>query len=86
MEFETLVPGHGAPLTRAQFETWRGAFDGLLRCAASEAAPAECAAGWRAAAGALLDGHPRGLTDELLQYYVTQRLRGPAAGADCPAG
>jgi glyoxylase-like metal-dependent hydrolase (beta-lactamase superfamily II) len=82
--FETLVPGHGAPMSRAQFATYRNAFDGLLACAASDASPAACVEGWLRDAGPLLDGHPEGLTRGLVDYYVTQRLRGDAARADCP--
>ena len=79
--FERLVPGHGAPLTRAGFARYRVAFDRLLACAASDAAPARCVDTWRDAAGALLAGHPEAQVQGLVEYYVTQRLRG---ADDCP--
>jgi glyoxylase-like metal-dependent hydrolase (beta-lactamase superfamily II) len=84
MPFERLVPGHGAPLTRAGFSRYRAAFKRLLACAASDASPATCVTTWRHAAGPLLAGHPDELVSALIEYYVTQRLRGNAAGADCP--
>jgi glyoxylase-like metal-dependent hydrolase (beta-lactamase superfamily II) len=82
--FEQLIPGHGAPLTRSAFARYRGAFDGLLACAASDAPPAQCVARWREAAGDLLDGTPPEQVGGLVEYYVTQRLRGDGASADCP--
>lgn len=81
--FERLVPGHGAPLTRAGFERYRRAFDRLLSCAASDAAAGTCVDVWRNAAGPLLVGHPDALARGLVEHYVTQRLRGEAARADC---
>lgn len=83
--FERLVPGHGAPMTRAQFATYRAAFDGLLECAASPAAPADCAQRWSKDAAPLLQGQDAGLTKGLIEYYVEHRLRGAGAAADCPA-
>lgn len=82
--FEHVVPGHGPVLTRAGFERYRDAFDRLLECAGSKAEPAQCVATWREAAGDLLDDHPADQVEGLIEYYVTQRLRGAAASADCP--
>lgn len=53
-EFDTLVPGHGAPMSRAEFLSWRSAFDNLLDCAASAATRAECIAGWQGDAAAFI--------------------------------
>lgn len=83
--FELLVPGHGEPMTRADFATYRTAFDGLLQCAATEATPSDCAQRWSAEAGSLLRGMDAGLTRSLIEYYVEYRLRGPNQGRDCPA-
>src|SRR5690606_38441368 len=47
-EFTRLVPGHGAPMSRLDFETWRASFDGLLQCAASDAETAACSEAWLA--------------------------------------
>lgn len=83
--FESLLPGHGKPMDRAQFATYRRAFDGLLKCAAEEVAPSVCSERWSADAGTLLDGQDPDLTRGLIEYYVTQRLRGADAMKDCPA-
>jgi len=77
LPFATLVPGHGAPLTHAQFATWRGAYDHLLACAASDAPAAACRDGWLADAGALVPESDRSLATGLLEYYVGQVLRAP---------
>ena len=35
VDFDILVPGHGEPMSRADFAVYRRAFDALLACAAS---------------------------------------------------
>jgi glyoxylase-like metal-dependent hydrolase (beta-lactamase superfamily II) len=86
--FDMLVPGHGAPMSHAQFATYRRAFDGLLACAASDAAVADCAAGWERGLGPLLPADQRGLSRELLDYYFQAVLRAPPRKRDryCRAG
>jgi glyoxylase-like metal-dependent hydrolase (beta-lactamase superfamily II) len=76
VDFETLVPGHGAPMVRAVFTTYRGGFDGLLTCAASAAEDAACIDGWFHAVKAEDSPYAR----ELLAYYVKQFLRPDAPG------
>ena len=46
LAFTRLVPGHGAPMSHAQFTRYRHAFDRLLACAASDAAASACRDGW----------------------------------------
>jgi len=77
-EWTTLVPGHGAPMDRAAFATYRTAFDNLLACAASTAAKEACVDGWLGDAGALLPESERERTRGMADYYVEQILRGPA--------
>ena len=88
LPFDHLVPGHGAPMTHAQFAAWRGAFDRLLACAGSDADAAACKAGWLRDAGALLPEGDRALAGSLLDYYLPQVLRAPPArrARYCPAG
>ena len=50
--FVTLIPGHGAPMTKPQFLQWRTAFGNLLDCAVTDKASEECVAGWRRDAAA----------------------------------
>ncbi len=44
--FSIAVPGHGAPMTRAQFDAYRRAFAGFRSCVASERTAAACAEEW----------------------------------------
>lgn len=69
--FERLIPGHGAPMTHAEFRAWKLAFEHLLDCTGPVAA---CIAGWRADAKAFLPPVDPGI-DELLTYYITEHLR-----------
>ena len=75
--FETVIPGHGAPMTRAQFASYRQAFGDLIGCAASDRGKADCAAAWTKAVAPLLGDDPvqpkraQGMTE----YYVQDVLR-----------
>ena len=82
--FELLVPGHGEPLTRQEFAAYRTAFDGLLACAASPAAPSDCALRWAKDTARIQFGADPKLASGLIEYYVQNRLRGAAEGKDCP--
>jgi glyoxylase-like metal-dependent hydrolase (beta-lactamase superfamily II) len=73
--FTTLVPGHGAPMTRAEFLTWRTAFNNLLDCAASEATREACIAGWRRDAAPFQRPGREQLIDQMTGYYLDTRLR-----------
>ncbi len=86
--FDTLVPGHGAPMTHAQFGQYRRAFDGLLACAAGDAGVADCAARWENDLGPLLPENQRRLSRMLLDYYFQNVLRAGPAKRDryCRAG
>jgi glyoxylase-like metal-dependent hydrolase (beta-lactamase superfamily II) len=75
-EFETLVPGHGEPMTRASFSTYRRGFDALLACAGSSAGNAACIEGWFRDVRAADSPYAR----ELLDYYLKQFLRPDAPG------
>ncbi|MEX2124781.1 MAG: MBL fold metallo-hydrolase [Woeseia sp.] len=72
--FETLIPGHGDPMTRALFMQWRGAFTNLLDCAAGDSSKETCIAGWsRDAADFIPAGETR--VDGMVGYYIDTRLR-----------
>ena len=76
-EFQTLVPGHGDPMTRGQFMQWRGAFNNLLDCAAGHAPRADCVTGWlRDAAEFIPEGETR--VEGMIGYYIDTRLRAEA--------
>jgi len=81
-DFKTLIPGHGAPLQRAQFETYRKAYGNLVACGASSKDKSVCVDGWLADAKPLLaDADPR-FVRSLLDYYVDNSLRAPKAQVD----
>jgi glyoxylase-like metal-dependent hydrolase (beta-lactamase superfamily II) len=72
--FATLIPGHGAPMTKPQFLKWRTAFGNLLDCAASDREKQACVAGWKRDAAAFIPaGDPR--IDGMVGYYLDTRLR-----------
>lgn len=76
VRFKRLVPGHGRPLSPAEFQAYRGAFGALLDCAATKAPAAHCAVVWRQGVKTLVgdaDAAPPGL----LEYYI-DLLRDPA--------
>ena len=75
--FTTAIPGHGSPMSRDQFASYRGAFNALIACARSERTKTECASQWVENVKPLLGPEPieqrraRGMTE----YYVGDVLR-----------
>lgn len=63
--FRTVIPGHGAPMNRAQFDAYRSAFGAFVDCARTEAEPAACVAIW-------MDG--------AAQFYTTDAERAEGRG------
>lgn len=86
--FDTLVPGHGAAMTRGEFDAWRRGFDNLLDCAASDALAAACIEGWGRDAARFIPAEDRPRVAQMVGYYLATRLR--AAPAErvryCPGG
>ena len=73
--FQTLVPGHGDPMSRGDFAQWKTAFRNLVDCSAGTATKEECIAGWnRDAARFVAPLAPRKV-DPLIDYYIDTRLR-----------
>lgn len=72
--FATLIPGHGAPMTKPQFLQWRRAFDNLLDCAVSDREKEACVAGWKRDAAAFIPAGDRRI-DGMVGYYLDTRLR-----------
>ena len=73
--FVTLIPGHGAPMTRAQFLQWKGAFDTFVDCGKSTRPKQECVAGWKRDAAPFIDPVHDAYVTEATAYYVDTRLR-----------
>lgn len=75
-KFKVLIPGHGAPMRRAQFETYRNAYANLLDCATSAKDKSACIDGWVGDAKPLLADDEAKFARSLLDYYVDSSLRG----------
>jgi glyoxylase-like metal-dependent hydrolase (beta-lactamase superfamily II) len=73
--FETLIPGHGAPMDRAQFLAWRSAFSNFVDCGASARPKEACVAGWRRDAARFIGPGREALIDSMALYYLDSRLR-----------
>ena len=70
--FEIAIPGHGSPMTRAQFRVYRGAFEAFVDCSNSRRPASECASGWADSVEPLLADDPGGKprARETAEYYV----------------
>jgi glyoxylase-like metal-dependent hydrolase (beta-lactamase superfamily II) len=73
--FETLIPGHGKPMTRDEFNLYRTAFDRLVECGEGSSPKQRCTDGWKRDAGRLLSEQDRKDAQMLLDYYVDAILR-----------
>jgi glyoxylase-like metal-dependent hydrolase (beta-lactamase superfamily II) len=76
--FEWLVPGHGAPMHRAQFAAYRKAFSDLLDCAAGDAKQNACVDGWISDASTLISSEDASYARALIGYYLENYLRNPS--------
>jgi hypothetical protein len=77
--FEQLVPGHGAPLSRAQFDRYRVACGNLFSCAAGAAGKPVCIDAWLQDARDLFPASEIALARSSLDYYLDV-LRAPDGG------
>ena len=74
--FTWLVPGHGAPMRRKQFEIYRQAFSRLLACAAGNGEKADCIDGWINDAAPLVPSSKDvSYARTLIGYYLDNYLR-----------
>ena len=81
--FVTLIPGHGAPMSHAEFGIWRAAFDSLVACGRGDADKQLCIDGWlRDARTFLVREQDREDARMLLDYYVDEILRSPEKRAE----
>lgn len=76
--FKLLVPGHGEPMRRKQFEVYRTAFGNLLDCAGSARTQGQCADGWLHDVGPLVPLSQQRFARALLDYYMDKSLRAEA--------
>ena len=82
LPFTQLVPGHGPVMSRADVARWRGAFDALLDCAASQRPPTACSAAWASGLGPLLPPAEQRRATAMLEFYFAEHLRADAAQRD----
>jgi glyoxylase-like metal-dependent hydrolase (beta-lactamase superfamily II) len=76
--FEWLVPGHGAPMHKAQFTAYRKAFSNLLDCVAGNAGKNACVDGWIGDASALFaSSKDASYARTLIGYYMDNYLSHP---------
>ena len=76
--FDWLVPGHGAPMHKAQFAVYRQAFSNLLDCAAGNAGKNACIDGWTGDAASLFaSSKDASYARTLTGYYVDNYLSHP---------
>jgi glyoxylase-like metal-dependent hydrolase (beta-lactamase superfamily II) len=73
--FTTLIPGHGEPMTRADFLEWKTAYDNLVSCGHSTAPVKTCVEGWQKDAAKFIDADHKAYVGEAADYYLTTRLR-----------
>ncbi len=73
--FTTLVPGHGQPMTRSDFLTWRTAYDNFVACGRSTATSQQCIDGWQRDAAKFIDVEHRDYSGQAAAYYIDTRLR-----------
>ncbi|MBA2919931.1 MBL fold metallo-hydrolase [Sphingomonas sp. MAH-20] len=86
--FKALVPGHGAVMSRADFDSWRKAFDALLDCAAGSVGRQACIEGWMKDAAPFIPAADKDRVPGMIGYYIDTRLRAaPDEKARyCPGG
>ena len=80
--FTTLIPGHGPVMSRADFATWRTAYDNFVKCGHSDAAKQKCVDGWSHDAAKFIDKAHRDYARGAADYYLESRLRASPAEQD----
>jgi len=75
VDFQTLIPGHGAPMSKPDFIQWKTAFGALVGCGRSTAAISECVDGWMTNAAPFIAEDKKAYVREAAAYYVETRLR-----------
>ncbi len=85
--FRIAIPGHGEPMDRQQFDTWRGAFNGFMDCVEGSSEAGQCAAAWAEAATPLVGGGEAARREArgYAEYYVGMLRANGGKSADCRA-
>jgi len=80
VKFKTLIPGHGSPMNRSAFETYRSAFTDLLQCAQHPENKQQCIDSWFADAHRLTNPDDEAYGRILLSYYFDEFIAPHSAG------
>lgn len=85
--FTTAIPGHGAPMTRAQFDAWRGAFNRFMDCVQGPGEAGRCAATWADGIASFngSDERARKMALGYAEYYVGFLRENGGKSRDCLA-
>ena len=85
--FRVAIPGHGEPMSPAQFDTWRRAFGAFMDCADGTTEAGECAAGWADGIASFTAGDEQARRAALgyAEYYVGLLRANGGKSADCLA-
>lgn len=75
LPFTTLIPGHGDPMTKADFAQWRTAYDNFVDCGHSTRPGKECVEGWNRDAAKFIDAAHAAYAKGAAGYYLQIRLR-----------
>jgi glyoxylase-like metal-dependent hydrolase (beta-lactamase superfamily II) len=82
--FRTAIAGHGEPMTRHQFNSWRVAYGAFIDCAAGEAAAASCASAWALAMAQFnMDELSQRRATGMAEYYVVYLRENGGKSPDC---
>ena len=85
--FNTAIPGHGRPMTRAQFDTYRQSFGAFVSCVRTDAPSAQCSEGWVKGMTTIIGDDPdrRKAIAANMDYYVDYLRKGGGKAPDCKA-
>jgi glyoxylase-like metal-dependent hydrolase (beta-lactamase superfamily II) len=81
--FRIAIPGHGDPMTRAQFNTYRVAYGAFVDCVKSSAEAAHCAGVWADGVASLAGVGDIAPAREYAEYYVGFLRANNGTGQTC---
>ncbi len=85
--FRVAIPGHGEPMSPAQFDTWRSAFGTFMACVEGKTEAAQCAAAWADGIASFTAGDDAARRAALgfAEYYVGFLRANGGKSPDCLA-
>jgi glyoxylase-like metal-dependent hydrolase (beta-lactamase superfamily II) len=85
--FSVAIPGHGRPMDRAAFDTYRRAFNGFMDCVEGGTDASQCATVWADGVSSLTgqDDGARRMAKGYAEYYVAMLREHGGKSADCLA-